>query len=68
MTSPEEKTPKSIRAIATLALVLVAGGTVGAVAYDSVVNEKENSTVLLGTLATASVGAIVVLASGKHED
>lgn len=60
--------PRSIRVLATLALVLVACFTVGAIAYASVVQHENSATALLGTLGTASLAALVVLSGGKHED
>lgn len=69
--APEEKpakTPRSVQVLAALALLFISGGAVASVAYDSIVNNDEASTVLLGTVATGGLGALIVLSGGKNQD
>lgn len=58
---------RSVRLVASLAIILVACFTVVAIAYSAVVKDDTGSKALLGTLATASVSTLVVLAGGKDD-
>lgn len=58
--------PTSLRILATVALVGIGGTTVAVTAYASVKGDG-TATTALSTLGTIVVGALVALASGKHE-
>lgn len=60
--------PKSIQISATIALMLIGALCSAAIAYASVVKGDSSATALLGTLATASLAALVVLSGGRHSD
>lgn len=57
---------KSVQSVAALALVIIALGTVAVVGWMAVVAGSEASTALLGSLATGAMGALIVLAGGRH--
>jgi len=63
-----EKTPKSVRLLATLALIIIGSGAGAGIAYSAIVDHDDASKNALVTISTLSVGAIVALAGGKHED
>lgn len=58
--------PPSAQMLAIMALVISAIGTILGVVWSAVVKGNEAAQTLLGTLATASLSALVVLAGGRH--
>jgi hypothetical protein len=62
------KPPQSVQLLATIALILIGGICSAAIAYQSIVKMDDASTTLLGTLATAALGALVVLAGGRSKE
>lgn len=65
---PTTPAPKSVRLLASFALAGIGGGSTFAIAYASIVKGSEPATTLLGTLATAALGALVLLAGGRKDD
>lgn len=55
---------KSVQVLSGIALVIIGGFSSAAIAYASIVKGDSSATALLGTLATAALAALVVLASG----
>lgn len=60
--------PPTVQMFAVFGLVITMMCTVIGVTYSAVIKGVETAQSLLGTLATASLSACVVLASGRHRD
>lgn len=58
---------RTSQATAVFVLALIALITVAATGYAAIVKNSEVAQTLLGTLATGSMGALIVLAGGKKE-
>jgi hypothetical protein len=57
--------PRTVQAISALALVIVAIGSVAALSWASLVSGNDAAQAALLSIATAAVGALIVLAGGK---
>lgn len=57
--------PPTVHLMATAALVMVAIVTVATTCYAAVARSSQVAMTLLGTLATGSMGALIVLAGGR---
>lgn len=69
MTEPVQHKPEpTVHLMAVMALVIVAIITVAATCYAAVVKGSDVAQTLLGTLATGSMGALIVLAGGRRGD
>lgn len=64
-TPQTEKQRRPVTMLATLGIVSVALGSVGAIAYDAVVGGNGGSVTQLGTFATLAIGALIALSGGK---
>lgn len=57
---------KSVQSLAAVALVIIAIATVAVVGWLALVEGDDASTALMGSLATGAMGALIVLAGGRH--
>lgn len=60
--------PPPAHLLATAALVLISIVTVATTCYDAVARGSQVAQTLLGTLATGSMGALIVLAGGRPRE
>lgn len=58
--------PQTVQSLAVVGLVITALATVLGVVYSAVVKGSQTAQALLGTLATAALSALILLASGRH--